>query len=91
MDPDGPSLDFLQDMMERFRNQKKIHNKYVTAILLKALAEFKKMLSLVHIPLPDDQEITVCGDTHGQYYDLLNIFKLNGYVQHEKVTPCDTC
>mmetsp|Transcript_7171 Transcript_7171/g.9701 ORF Transcript_7171/g.9701 Transcript_7171/m.9701 type:complete len:282 (+) Transcript_7171:1198-2043(+) len=23
--------------------------------------------------------ITVCGDTHGQYYDVLNIFEMNGY------------
>merc|ERR1711953_1541102 len=24
------------------------------------------------------EKVTVCGDTHGQYWDTLNIFKLNG-------------
>ena len=25
------------------------------------------------------RKLTVCGDTHGQYFDLCNIFKINGH------------
>lgn len=37
----------------------------------------------MHIGIDDLEEITVCGDVHGQYYDLLNIYKINGNPSHE--------
>lgn len=34
--------------------------------------------SLVNLEIPADKEITVCGDVHGQFYDLMHIFTING-------------
>ena len=47
-------------------------------IAVQARGILKSLPSLVDIPLEDSQQITVCGDVHGQFYDLLNIFKING-------------
>ena len=43
-----------------------------------AYNHLKTLPSLIDVAVPEGTQITVCGDVHGQYYDLLNIFDING-------------
>jgi len=72
------SLEFMQSMMDTFKDQKKLHRKFAYKILLDIEDLLRTQASLVDVPIPDDSKFTVIGDIHGQFYDLMNIFKLNG-------------
>ncbi|KAJ3194573.1 NADH dehydrogenase [ubiquinone] flavoprotein 1, mitochondrial [Irineochytrium annulatum] len=76
--PEGPTEEFVVDLLKHMEAQKKLHKKYTLQIMLKAKAIFDAAPSIVDIAVPEGSKLTVCGDIHGQYYDLLNIFKLNG-------------
>ena len=69
--------------MEIYKNQGKLHRRFAFQILLEILQYFSSQPSLVDISIPDDKKFTVCGDVHGQFFDLMNIFKLNGLPSEE--------
>ena len=52
-------------------------NLFFFQILVQINEMFKKLPPLCDISVPEGSKFTVCGDIHGQYYDLLNIFELN--------------
>lgn len=82
----GPKLETIEDltaewvvsMMDWMKSGKVLHKRYAFMIMVKCREIFEKEKSLVHISVPEEEEITVCGDVHGQFYDLLNIFSING-------------
>lgn len=69
---------FVKELVDYLKNQKVLHKKYAYEILFQIMDYFKTQPSLVEIQIGDKDKFTVCGDIHGQFYDLLNVFKLNG-------------
>lgn len=78
IDGDTITLDFVKQMLEDFKKQKCIHKRYALQIVLQARDLLRAVPSLVDVNVPNGCHFTVCGDVHGQYFDLLNIFELNG-------------
>ena len=64
------------------------------SVLFQILLEVKRLFmtqpSMVDVVIPDEAKFTVCGDIHGQFYDLMNIFALNGLPSENNPFVCFT-
>jgi len=69
---------YVKELLDHMRAEQLPARRDVVAILKQAIDVMSTCPNVMPIDVPENEEITVCGDTHGQYYDLLNIFKLNG-------------
>jgi serine/threonine-protein phosphatase 5 len=70
--------EFVDELREHQKAEKRLHKKYALQILYKVRDVLKAEPPVVDVPVPEDHHMTVCGDVHGQYYDLCNIFEING-------------
>jgi len=72
------SSDFSQKWFDQV-----IQCKYLPELELKNLCELVKDLLLEESNVqPVSSPVTVCGDIHGQFYDLLKLFKVGGEVKN---------
>lgn len=69
--PGLPNLTFLREF---FRKEGRLTHEQAKKILTMTKDMLKKEPNLLRIPAP----ITICGDVHGQFYDLLKLFEIGG-------------
>lgn len=69
--PGLPNLSFLK---EHFKREGRLTEEQVLHILNSTNDLLKNEPNLLRISAP----ITVCGDVHGQYYDVLKLFEVGG-------------
>lgn len=65
----------LDECIERLYRKELLADSVVEAICAKAKELLMKESNVVHIAAP----VTVVGDIHGQFFDMLEIFKIGGF------------
>jgi serine/threonine-protein phosphatase 5 len=95
----GLNDEFVERLIKNFLNEGKMNKHDAFAIVSAANTIFKNEKAMVEIGFNNNVEnnenyyylnenikkITICGDTHGQYFDVINIFKKFGKVNNEHV------
>lgn len=66
-----PDLEFLKEHLTR---EGRFHEYQVVRLLKMGADALRKEPNLLRVPAP----VTVCGDIHGQFYDLLKLFEVGG-------------
>jgi serine/threonine-protein phosphatase 5 len=77
------TLEFVEQLIDYFKESQILHRRYVLEILCQVYKFFVEQPSLIDVNINYKKKFTVVGDIHGQFFDLLNIFKINGLPSEE--------
>uniref|UniRef100_A0A8C5V7K4 Serine/threonine-protein phosphatase with EF-hands n=1 Tax=Microcebus murinus TaxID=30608 RepID=A0A8C5V7K4_MICMU len=87
----GPRLSFpllpahATALVEAFRLRQQLHARYVLHLLHEAKKHLVQLPNITRVSTCYSEEVTVCGDLHGQLDDLIFIFYKNGLPSPERV------
>lgn len=73
-----PTIEFIESLMDWFKDGNVLPRRIAWLIILGAYDVLKEEESMVEVEVPAEQTIDVIGDTHGQFYDFLNLLSLTG-------------
>eukprot|EP00771_Trimastix_marina_P003876 gnl/Trimastix_PCT/588.p1 GENE.gnl/Trimastix_PCT/588~~gnl/Trimastix_PCT/588.p1 ORF type:complete len:346 (-),score=63.46 gnl/Trimastix_PCT/588:67-1104(-) len=74
-----PTPVFAHSLVEYLKNQNKLKPAQVVKIIESAKRLLQTLPNVIHVDIADSEELTVVGDVHGQFYDLCNLFAINGF------------
>ncbi|KAA6368745.1 MAG: putative Serine/threonine-protein phosphatase 5, partial [Streblomastix strix] len=76
--PNPMTPEYPMKVLEAFRQYERLKISQVNAILKQSRNLFETLPNIIEVSVTEGKEITVVGDIFGQFFDVLNLFTLNG-------------
>ena len=85
------TLEFIQSMVQWFKDGKTLPKRYVWEIVLGAYEAFASEPSLVEVPVPEGTTIDVIGDVHGRFLQPVSDWIISYAGAQDNSTTCYIC
>ncbi|KAA6402387.1 MAG: putative Serine/threonine-protein phosphatase 5 [Streblomastix strix] len=72
------TLDYLEQILDLFLEQKRLSVQQTLSILKQGTGVFQQLKNVIDVDSGPNQQIIIVGDTHGQFYDVVNLIDMYG-------------